>query len=154
MGSAQYPTYWETDVVLRDGSTVHVRPVRPGDDQRLLTFFRNLSKTSRAFRFFSATSDIFLMREARREAVVDYVRTFGLLATTGSDERIVGHALYAGLDGDRAELSIAVADDYQGRGVGTILLGQPAEIAATNGIRVLEADVLPDNHRMLEVLRE
>ena len=40
-----YPAYREADVVLRDGSTVHVRPIRPDDEQRLLTFFRTLSKT-------------------------------------------------------------------------------------------------------------
>jgi hypothetical protein len=85
--------------VLRDGSTVHVRPVSPDDDQRLLAFFRSPSRGSRALRFFSATTDVFLMGEARRETSVDYVRTFGLVATTGPEGRIVGHAVYGRLDG-------------------------------------------------------
>lgn len=149
-----YPTHREADVVLRDGSTIHVRPIRPDDEQRLLTFFRALSKGSRALRFFSPTTDTFLVREARRETAVDYVRTFGIVGTTGPEERIVGHGLYVGLAGDRAEVAFAIADDYQGRGLGTILLGHLAEVAATKGIRVFEAEVIPDNHRMLEVLRE
>lgn len=151
----EYPAHREADVVLRDGTTVHVRPVSPDDDQRLLIFFRSLSERSRALRFFSATTDIFLMGEARREADVDYVKTFGLLATAGLDERVVGHALYVvPLEGDRADVGIAIAEEYQGRGLGTILLGQLAEMAAQNGIHVFEAEVLPENQRMLEVFRE
>ncbi len=149
-----YPASREADVVLRDGSTVHIRPIRLDDEERLLAFFRTLSRDSRALRFFSATSDFFLEGEAKREVGVDYVRTFGLVATTGPEERIVGHAHYAALDGDRAEVAFAVADDYQGRGVGTILLGHLAEAAGANGIRIFEAEMIPDNHRMVEVFRE
>lgn len=149
-----YPAYREADVVLRDGSTVRLRPIRPDDEERLLSFFRTLSKSTRALRFFSATSDYFLAAEAKREVAVDYVRTFGLVATTGPEERFVGHALYVALDGDRAEVAFAVADDYQGRGLGTLLLGHLAVVAGANGIRVFEAEMIPDNHRMLEVFRE
>ena len=149
-----YPASREADVVLRDGSTVHLRPIRPDDEERLLAFLRTLSRDSRALRFFSATGDFFLTAEAKREVAVDYVRTLGLVATTGPEERIVGHALYAALDGDRAEVAFAVADDYQGRGVGTLLLGHLAEAAGANGIRIFEAEMIPENLRMLEVFRE
>ncbi|MBI4390971.1 MAG: hypothetical protein HY575_03735, partial [candidate division NC10 bacterium] len=43
---AAYPAYREADVVLRDGSTVHLRPIRPDDEERLLSFFRTLSKST------------------------------------------------------------------------------------------------------------
>src|SRR3990172_11874557 len=52
-----YPAHREADVVLRDGSTVHVRPVRPNDEAALLSFFHGLSADSRQLRFFSQTSD-------------------------------------------------------------------------------------------------
>src|SRR3989304_2116510 len=155
MPTPEYPAHREADVVLRDGATVHVRPVSPDDDHHLLIFFRSLSERSRALLFFAPPTDVFLMGEARREADVDYVKTFGLLATTGLEERVVGHALYVvPLDGDRADLGIAIDEDFQGRGLGTLLLGQLAEVAAVNGIRVFVAEMLPENHRMLEVLRE
>src|SRR5205085_9766903 len=130
----------------------HVRPVRPDDEPRLLAFLEGLSEESRALRFFSPAVN--LAAEARRESHVDYEREFGLVATVGADERIVGHALYAAGAGDRAEVAFAVADDYRGHGLATILLGHLAEIAASKGIRLFDAATLPTNHRMLGVFRQ
>jgi acetyl coenzyme A synthetase (ADP forming)-like protein len=149
-----YPAHRESDVVLKDGSTVHVRPVRHADAAGLLEFLQRLSENSRALRFFAVVKDAFLEIEARRETDVDYSDTFGIVATAGHDERIVAHAMYARGGHDRAETAYAVADDYQGRGLGTILLGQLAEVAAANGIRTLEAEVLPHNHPMIALLRQ
>ncbi|HWP28309.1 MAG TPA: hypothetical protein VNM50_02105, partial [Chloroflexota bacterium] len=66
-----YPAHLEADVVLRDGSTVHVRPVRPEDESALLQLFQGLSEEARTLRFFSATTN--LAAEAHRESHVDYV---------------------------------------------------------------------------------
>ncbi|HSF22673.1 MAG TPA: GNAT family N-acetyltransferase [Blastocatellia bacterium] len=150
---APHPIHRAGDVVLRDGSTVRVRPLEPDDEQRLLDFFRSLSEESRWLRFFSFIKDKLLAAEAHREATVDYVRSFGLIALTGGEERVIGHALYSAIGDDRADAAFAVADDYQGRGLGTILVGQLAQVAAANGIRVFEADVLATNHKMLGVFR-
>ena len=144
----------EVDVVLRDGSTVRVRPVRPEDEARYLAFLRALSEESRAMRYFVPTSETFLAEEGRREKNADYGQRFGLVATTGAEERIVGHAIFARRDGDRAEVAVAVADEYQGKGIGTILVGYLAEAAAARGIRVFEAEVMPANHRMVQLFRE
>jgi acetyl coenzyme A synthetase (ADP forming)-like protein len=62
--------------------------------------------------------------------------------------------MYVEIGPRKAELALAVADTYQGRGLGTILLGQLAESAQASGIDVLEAIVRPENHLMLKVLRE
>ncbi|MDR7481713.1 MAG: GNAT family N-acetyltransferase [Armatimonadota bacterium] len=149
----QYPGHREGDVVLRDGSTVHLRPVRRTDEAALLTFFRALSEQARALRFFTRTSDEALGPLVNKMVAVDYRRRYGIVATVGTPERIIGHAMYATLDGDRAEVAFAVADDYQGRGLGTLMLGHLAEHAAECGIRLFEAEVLPTNLRMLEVFR-
>jgi acetate---CoA ligase (ADP-forming) len=149
-----YPESRSTDVVLKDGSTVHVRPIRANDEAGLLAFLRGLSMTSRIFRFFAQTTDSVLVEQARRSAHVDYLRRFGLVATAGSDDRIIGHSFYAAIGDDRAEAAFAVADQYQGRGLGTILLGLLAEIAVERGIRTFEALVMPDNYAMLDVFRQ
>jgi len=142
------------DVVLRDGSTVRIRVMQPDDEPRLLELFRSLSEESRWFRFFSPSKDSALAAEAHRESDLDFRTTFGLLAVTGAEERVVGHAFYASTAEQRAEAAFAVSDDFQGRGLGTILVGQLAEVAAANGIQIFEAELLASNHAMLRVFRE
>jgi acetyl coenzyme A synthetase (ADP forming)-like protein len=138
----------EADVVLRDGSTVHVRGLRPSDEAALVEMLENLSMESRAFRFFSAGADLHAAARAAVEADA------GLVALSGEEGRVVGHAMYAAGESGRAEVAFAVADDFQGRGLGTILLAHLAALAENAGIPTLEASVMPDNHRMVEVFRE
>jgi acetyl coenzyme A synthetase (ADP forming)-like protein len=115
-------------------------------------FLRGLSDDDRRMRFFSLGND--LSRTAHDEADVDYVHSLGLLATVGSPERIVGHALYAPSGERRAEVGFAIAAEYHGRGLATILLGNLADAAAANGIDTFESVVMTENRRMLDVFRE
>ncbi|MHB8731090.1 MAG: bifunctional acetate--CoA ligase family protein/GNAT family N-acetyltransferase [bacterium] len=149
-----YPASRETDVVLRDGATVHVRPIRPDDEAGLLAFYTALSDDARLMRFFSPISDVSLVQQVGRDVAVDHVRRFGLVATQGPGQQIVAEASYNAMDGDHAEVAFAVAGAYQGRGIATILLGQLAEIAAAHEIHTFQALVLPDNQRMIEVFRQ
>ena len=138
--------------MLRDGSTVHLRPVRPTDEAALLELFEGLGGDSQMFRFFSGARDFKAV--AALMADVDYMGRYGLLATRGDDSRPVGHATYLDMSHGRAEVAFAVADEMQGRGLGTILLAHLAEVAQDNGIPLFVAEVLPQNHRMIEVFRE
>jgi acetate---CoA ligase (ADP-forming) len=149
---AVYPERREVDVPLRDGSTVRVRPVRAEDRDELRAFFGRLSEDSRAFRFFSAAVNLDRMAEWAID--VDYVGRYGLVATSGEEGRMVGHASYIRGGDGRAEVAFAIADELQGQGLGTILLAHLAEAAAEHGIGLFEAEVLPENHRMVEVFRE
>ena len=147
-----YPAHREADVALRDGSTLHVRPLRPEDRHALLSFFRGLSEDARGFRFFSPAADL---DAATALAVdIDYRDRYGLVATRGKEPMLVGHAAYFRAGDGRAEVAFAIADELQGHGLGTILLAHLAEVAQDAGIEVFEAEVLPANHRMLEVFRE
>ena len=96
------------------------------------------------------------MRDALAKRLVDvnYTTRYGLLAVAGAESRLVGHAMYIETGPRKAELALAVADEYQGRGLGTILLGQLGEAASAAGIEVLEAIVKPENHHMFKLLRE
>jgi acetyl coenzyme A synthetase (ADP forming)-like protein len=149
-----YPASRETDVVLRDGSTLHVRPVRPDDEPGLLAFYAGLSAEARLLRFFSPMSDVGLVQQVRRDVAVDHVLRVGLVGIHGPKQQIVAEAAYSTIDGDYAEVAFAVADAYQGRGIATILLGQLAETAAEHGIHTFQALVMPENLRMVEVFRE
>ena len=150
--SATYPAHREATIVLRDGSTLAVQPIRPDDEADLARFFTELSFESRVFRFFVAIKNADAL--AKQMVAVDYATRYGLVTVAGAESRIVGHAMYVATDARKAELALAVADSYQGRGLGTILLGQLGEAAAAAGIDVLEAIVMPENHHMLKLLRE
>jgi acetyl coenzyme A synthetase (ADP forming)-like protein len=99
-------------------------------------------------------SDYFLCQAAGQLAREDNEHGLGLIAMSGPDERIVGHAMYAVTGPDRAEVAFAIADAWQHQGLGTILLGELAQIASSRGIRVFEAIVLPRNYQMVAVFRD
>ena len=147
------PRHHEADVVLRDGLTVNVRPVRSEDATAVRAFFERLSPESIALRFFSGFPD--LDRAVRWATEVDQHR-YGLVATSSADGRVVAHASWEREPDrpERAEVAFAIADAMQHNGLGTILLGQLIEAADQAGVAVLSAEVLPQNHRMLHVFRD
>ncbi|HKT84303.1 MAG TPA: GNAT family N-acetyltransferase, partial [Solirubrobacterales bacterium] len=147
-----YPAGREADAVLRDGSTVHLRPVRPEDEEALRDFFAGLDPASQAFRFFSGAVDF--EGVARMMASVDYSSHYGLIAERGAERHPVGHGVYIEMASGVAEVAFAVADALQGQGLGTILLAHLAEAAGASGIETFHAEVLPQNHRMIEMFRQ
>jgi len=149
--TAPYPVEQEADVVLRDGSTVRVRPVRRDDEAAIRAFLDGVSPESVAFRFFGAAD---LNWVTAWSIDVDYVDRFALVAETGVPSRIVAHAAYIRMDAERAEVAFLVADAWQGRGISTIMLAHLAAVADHLGIVTFAAEVMPANHRMIEVFRQ
>jgi acetyl coenzyme A synthetase (ADP forming)-like protein len=144
----------QTDVVLRDGSTARLRPVGPDDVAGLEAFLEGLSAESLLLRYFSGAVDI--ERAAYWAAHPESADGYGVVALTGADDRIIAHGCFertGGPDGS-AEVALAVADVDQGRGLGTLLVGHLAEVADDMGVEDFIAHVLPENHRMLRVLRD
>jgi acetyl coenzyme A synthetase (ADP forming)-like protein len=139
------------DVVLRDGSTVRIRVMRPSDEAGLCALLSALSDESRWLRFYCNQNSTAIAAEAHREANLDHA--FGLVACSGDGEHVVGHAFYAVVSDNRAEVAFTIANDFQGRGLGSILLGQLAQVASANGIEIFEAEVVAANHAMLHVFR-
>jgi len=149
--SAPYPREQETDVVLRDGSTVHVRPVRAADKPALRTFLEALSPESLAFRFFGAPDLDWVTAWA---VDVDYADRVALIAETGTPRTVISHAAYLRIDDERAEAAFMVADAWQGRGISTILLAHLAAVAQHHGFITFTAEVLPANRHMIDVFRQ
>jgi acetyl coenzyme A synthetase (ADP forming)-like protein len=138
---------FETDVVLSDGSLAHVRPVRPEDRALLLGLIDSLSPESLYSRFLRVPDP-----EEAAEELMPGPGQFALVALR--DELAIGHAIYTVIRPGRAEPAVIVADDYQGKGLGTILLGQLTQAAIAAGISELETHVPPENAPILHVLRE
>lgn len=140
------------DIALRDGTTVRIRPTRVSDRDGLETLLLGLSERSRYFRFFSLGVNI---RQAAERSIGDDPEVrYGLVATTGTERRIVGHAIYIVTAAGHAEVAFAVSDQFQGKGIATLLLCQLAEVASAAGVSGFEAFVLPDNSKMMAVFRD
>ena len=148
---AGYPAEWEADVVLADGGTVHVRPIRPADGDLLVDFHNRLSAETVYLRFFSP-KPVLAARDVQRFTHVDYDTRVALIALLGG--RIIGVARYDRVPGTTdAEVAFVIDDEHQGRGLGTIFLEYLAAAARRHGITRFVADTLPHNVRMLEVFR-
>ncbi|MFP3913646.1 MAG: GNAT family N-acetyltransferase [Actinomycetota bacterium] len=149
---ADYPTEYEMDVVLRDGAGVSIRPIRSDDDGRMTDLFEGLGPESRYFRFFRV-KDSLDPEEIRYFTDVDYEHRMALVAL--SRDRIIGVGRYDVLDEDpsTAEVAFAVADEHQGRGVGTELLQLLTSYARGHGVKRFRAFVLPENRQMMRVFR-
>jgi acetyltransferase len=133
-----------------DGVAYRIRPIRPDDAQREREFIQRMSPQSRYQRFMHG------LREASDSLIdrlthVDLHRTMALVAVTaaGDSERIIGVARYAADDDTECEFAVAVADDWQGRGIGTTLVPLLFEHAAREGYEIIYGTVLADNQNMI-----
>ncbi len=144
-------------IEVRYGTKLHLRPIVAEDEALLHEAVAAMSERTVYFRFFSPIkrmSDAL----AHRLAVVDYNDRFAIVATshrpTGK-ERIVGVARYDRARGtDVAEVAVAVIDEYQRRGLGSVLLAELARVARAHGIKTFSLIVLPENREMLGLLRK
>ncbi|MGO3814119.1 MAG: GNAT family N-acetyltransferase, partial [Cellulosimicrobium funkei] len=156
----RYPVEWEADVVLRDGTTTHVRPIRPEDADALQRFHVGQSERSTYLRFF-APMERLSERDLERFTRVDHVDRVALVAVRPRDgapgdggEDIIGVARFDRTGPAEAEVAFNIADSAQGRGLGSVLLEHVAAAARERGVRRFTAEVLPQNGKMLAVFRE
>lgn len=119
---------------------ITVRPLRSGETGVVQAVFDSLGPQSRRLRFGGA-KNVLLPQELERLARVDATHHV-LVAYLGGEP--VGIARLV-RDGDAAEVAFAVADDLQGKGVGTVLVERLTEDARAAGITRFRADVRPDN---------
>jgi len=163
-----------TAILLRDGRTLLVRPVRPDDAERLEALFYRLSPQARVYRFLRPKEHITpeelqdLSRSNPPERIV-FVATAG----EGDNERIVAvaraHAVHRASDSDGpdpvsgtrsaqadgpkvAEVAVVVEDAARQRGIGTELLAHLTREAKAHGIERLITHTLPANTAMMEVI--
>jgi acetyltransferase len=148
---ARYPVHLIDVVRLIDGSRITIRPTLPQDLELQREFFRSLSTEGRYRRFMVPLNELPEV-VAQRFISIDYRSHVALLAEVFDDGReiMIGEARYVLDEHDPAtsEFALAVADDWQGRGVGRVLLARLEREAAASGIRRMLADTLYDNKAM------
>jgi len=151
-----YPVELIGDVPLRDGTLLHVRPIRPEDAGMERSFVNGLSEQTRYFRFFYRLSELTPAMLARFTQV-DYDRELALVAIAsddGGEQAFVGVARYiANPDRTSAEFAVVVADAWQRRGVARMLMQGLIVCAKRRGLERIEGTVLRENQAMHSFVR-
>nr|WP_246402032.1 bifunctional GNAT family N-acetyltransferase/acetate--CoA ligase family protein [Jiangella mangrovi] len=128
-----------------------MRPIAAADADRLVQFYARVSDRSKYYRFFAPYPTL-TSRDVERFTNVDHSDRVALILLVGNDMIAVGR--YERLSRADAEVSFLVEDEHQGRGVGSVLLEHLAQAARERGVRRFVADILPANHKMIDVFAD
>ena len=154
---AMYPSDYIESVTLRDGTQVKIRPIRPDDAPRLQVTFKRLSSQTIYLRFFETFKQL-SDKQAMYFANVDYQERMALVAEVKEEgeDNIIAVARYDMLSGSEpgaAESAIVVRDDYQNRGLGTIIMIRLLNYAREHGVAYFLATIHASNARIMNFVK-
>ena len=138
-----------------DGEVVTIRPVKPVDQRRIQEHFYNLDKKDVISRFFHDKSS-FLRDEMEELSQIDYIKNLTLVAVVGEFGfgRVVAVGEYLlDTEENNAEIAFSVSKDFQGKGIGKILIKKLAEAARENGISGMHAYTSSQNKPMVKLFK-
>jgi len=142
--------------VLRDGTRIRVRPIAPNDKSRIAAALEAMSPRTRYLRFHSDREGL-TEPELRYLTELDYENhvAWGAIAEDAPGKPGIGSARFIRdpEHPDTAEFSIAVVDDWQGLGLGSLLLRTLLVSAAERNIRTLVGVVLPESTEALRLFQ-
>ena len=144
------------DLNLRDGTPIQIRPVVPEDKPYFTEGFEQLSVQSRYLRFMRPIPAL-LKNDLKFFTEIDYMNhmAWGALRRTPTGDQGIGVARYVRHPGNprSAEAAVTIIDEFQHRGVGTLLIGALYWSALMCGIESFEGYILAENEHMLRLLR-
>ena len=142
-------------VRLGDGSEALIREIAPDDKAKLAAAFGRLSERSRQLRFLASKPRL-SNEELAYFTEVDHADHEALIGLNATGDELVGVCRYVRLpsEHDTAEAAIAVADEWQGRGLGTVLVKRLAERARALGIRRFKVVLLVENRRSMALFKK
>jgi acetyltransferase len=143
-----YPAHLVRSATLADGASLVIRPIRPADAEIEQEFVRNLSAESRYFRFMDALREL-------SPSMLSHFTSVALVAVslTPRETEVAVARYVVGPDDRSCEFAIVVADAWQRRGVGTLLMCALMDAARRRGLRLMYGEVLASNHKMLDLMR-
>ncbi len=148
---APYPAEYEFREQLKDGRKIMIRPIRPEDEELHYELFKSLSRQTNYFRFFSYRRHL-THEQAARFTQIDYDREIAIIALlkeAGRERSIGVNRLTYQARSNQHEFAIVVADEFQGSGVGAILMRRLLEIARDRQIKQIIGVVLAENLKMI-----
>ena len=157
MAIMPYPIHMVKNLELGDGTAVIIRPIRPEDAELEQTFVRNLSEESRYNRYMSSIkqlSQTMLVRFTQ----LDYDREMALAMTregaNGQEEQLAVARFITDPDNEACEFALVVADDWQGHGIGHLMMSSLFAAAEEQGLKIMRGEVLAGNKGMLKLMRK
>jgi acetyltransferase len=155
--SNQYPQEWIDQIVLQDGTQVTIRPIRPDDAPKLQKAFKRLSTQSIYYRFLQVFAQL-TDQQANDFANLDYYHRMALIAEIleAGESNLIGVARYSMLSGDEtglAESAVVVIDEYQKRGLGSLLLRHLVRYARSHDVQVFLATVHVSNAQIMRFIK-
>ena len=153
---APYPNQYESDWMMRDGTPLLLRPMKPEDEPLLSDFFGKCSEDTVYFRYFRHIKK-WTHERLIRFTQNDYDREIGLIAIgqpPGPEVMMGGIRLVMEANRETAEFAATIADPWQGKGLGEKLITRAIEIARENGVKFLRGDVLAANDPMLGLMKK
>lgn len=148
-----YPNHLVTELQLVDGTNIRIRPIRPEDASIEQSFIRELSAQSKYFRFMQGLNEL-TQEMLVRFTQLDYNRELALIAVLEKPDGEIelGVARYVtNPDGESCEFALVVADKWQNKGIGSHLMSTLIDAARQRGIRVMDGEILANNHNMLKL---
>jgi GNAT superfamily N-acetyltransferase len=145
----RFPEELRADITVSNGATLHLRPIRRDDAEKLVAFHAQVSSDSIYRRYFSL-HPVLSANEVKHFTQVDYVNRLAIVVEDGNELVAVGrYDRYP--ESTTAEVAFLVRDDYQHLGLGHRLLEALAEAAWERGITNFSAETLSSNHDMMSV---
>lgn len=143
-----YPYKYAIERTLEDGTVCCIRPIQAEDEPLIYTLFKSLSDETITYRFGHRL--VHLPHEKLvRYCQIDYDRELAFVGVTPDKKQIIGDVRISKLpDLENAELSILILDEWQGKGIGKILMEYSIGIAKEVGLKTLWMEILKNNHRM------
>jgi RimJ/RimL family protein N-acetyltransferase len=148
---------YKANEILKDGTAVTVRGIRPDDGPSIVEAFSKLDRESIYRRFFSPKKEL-SPSELEQLTSADFDRVVALVVTakTPDGEVVIAGGRYAAESNNQpqfAELAFLTADTHRGRGIANLLLHHLVKLGRDAGLSGFEADVLAENESMLKVFR-
>lgn len=149
----KYKTFWK----LRNGRTVLLRPIKPEDEPLWLEMLRNASEETIRYRFFETIKVPLAHEFSARYTNIDYDREIAIVAELEEDvqRKMLGAVrLFVEPDGKTGEIVFAVADPWQGQGLGLKLVDYIIEISKDKNLETIHAVMLQDNYRAIGLMKD
>ena len=150
-----YPEEFKSRIKLKDGTEVILRSIKPEDEMLWLEMFKSFSDESVWYRFFNVIKDT--PHEIRiRYCNINYDNEIAIIAELQEEQKKMLGVVRFTLDSDKksGELAFIVADQWQGLGLGTIMVEHVLNICRDKKIEIIYSFMLPNNYRGIRFLKK